>query len=171
MTAAFLTPLLVEELKEPDWRLFADLRYQSDVLGRAVIVPAGFVTDFASVPRVPLAYWLTGGTANKPACIHDWLYRACGAPRADGDAVLKEAMQVIGQPAWRCELMYAAVRAFGAQHYCKGNGASSGIGNTRALGLVPPPPVARYLIRPSREWKRAASLLPTNPQTVKEITA
>lgn len=169
--SAFLAPLLVEELAEPDWKLFADFSYLSDVLGRTIVVPAGFVTDFASVPRVPLAYWLTGGTANKPAVIHDWLYRTCSAARDEADMVLREAMGVIGQPAWRCQTMYAAVRAFGAQHYCSGNRARSGIGNTRALALPAPPRVNASLIRSLPHWSTEPKSATSTPLTVKEITA
>ena len=139
--SAFLTRLLVEELDEPDWKLAEDFSYHSDRLNKTIIVPAGFVTDFASVPRAPLAYWLVGGIANKPACVHDFLYRSCTPTREDADAVFKEAMGVIGISQWRIQAMYAAVRSFGGQHYCKSNNATSGIGNTKALGLPPPPRV------------------------------
>lgn len=144
----FNSPLLVEELTEPDWRLFADFSYDSAHLGRMVVVPAGFVTDFASVPRLPFVYWLTGGLANKAAVVHDWFYRSCTASRADADAVFKEAMGVLGQPAWRCQAMYAGLRAFGGAAYCTGkNSSDSGFGNARALGLNFPPPINPRLIR------------------------
>ena len=40
-----------------------------------VIVPKGFQTDFASVPRVPLAYLFCGDTCHEAATVHDYLYR------------------------------------------------------------------------------------------------
>jgi Protein of unknown function (DUF1353) len=174
MIAKFNTPLLVEELSEAtdtkgaDWRLFADFSYDSALLQRTIIVPAGFVTDFASVPRIPLAYWLTGGMANKPATIHDWLYRSCIGPRSDDDAVLKEAMGVIGQPAWRCEAMYAGVRAFGGKFYCSGhNPAQSGMGNAKAMGLPMPPPPNPKAIKLMQNRKLLSGVV-VSP-TVKEI--
>ena len=36
---------------------------------------AGFVTNFASVPRLPLMYWAFGGIGDEAATLHDWLYR------------------------------------------------------------------------------------------------
>lgn len=148
MIPEYLTPLLVESLTDTDWRIFADFRYRSAVLKAVVVVPQGFVTDFASVPRVPLAYWLAGGIANKPACIHDWLYRSCGCPRADADAVFKEAMELSGIVLWRRQGMYMAVRTFGEKFYCKKqNPANSGVGTTTALLQTPPPPINPDLLR------------------------
>jgi hypothetical protein len=39
-----------------------------------ITVKAGFVTDLASVPRIPMAYLLFGGKGKYPAAIHDGLY-------------------------------------------------------------------------------------------------
>jgi hypothetical protein len=39
-----------------------------------IIIPAGYQTDLASVPRIPGIYWRTGNTAVLPAIVHDYLY-------------------------------------------------------------------------------------------------
>jgi hypothetical protein len=57
-----------------------------------VIVPAGFVTDGASVPRLPLAYMLFGGRARKAATLHDYCYDR-RRNRAWADAVFLAAME------------------------------------------------------------------------------
>ncbi|OHD22919.1 MAG: hypothetical protein A2Y38_19855 [Spirochaetes bacterium GWB1_59_5] len=98
------------------WRLTAPFVYESDIAG-VITVPAGFVTDFASVPRVPIAFWLTGDTAHDAAVIHDYLYSTGQVQRATADAVLLEAAELTGVPAWRRYAMYYAVRAFGGSHY------------------------------------------------------
>lgn len=92
--AKFLTPLRVEQIDADNWRLLDDLRYYSDELGREIVVPKGFVTDFASVPRMPFIYWAAGGTAEAPAVLHDWLYRtgAESVTREQADAVFYEAI-------------------------------------------------------------------------------
>lgn len=123
--SAFLTNLIVKEVTDDDahqdgrstWQLLFDLIYQSDHLGGLVTVPAGFVTDFASVPRIPVAYLLAGGEANEAAVVHDYLYHSHTVPRADADAVFREAMGVTGQPWWRRQLMWAGVRLFGGRPY------------------------------------------------------
>lgn len=38
------------------------------------LIPAGFVTDLASVPRIPIAFLCLGGRGKKAAVVHDWLY-------------------------------------------------------------------------------------------------
>lgn len=116
----FRTPLdvlLIDELQN-QWRLQAPLVYESDVAGRTFCAPEGFITNFASVPRVPVAYWLAGDTARSAAVIHDYLYSTGCVSREMADEVLLEAMAVTGIPFWRRWPMYWAVRAFGGQHYC-----------------------------------------------------
>jgi hypothetical protein len=122
--SAFLTPLVVQEIDEfaGTWQLQSPLVYQSDVLGKTVTAPAGFVTDFASVPRILGIYDLEGGRCNKAATIHDLLYTlgSAGAmqiDRATADAVLREAIRASGYSAATAAIFYAAVRAGGASHW------------------------------------------------------
>jgi hypothetical protein len=116
----FLTSLVMENATGQDdgkWRLVQPLIYDSDVAGHVIVVPAGFVTDLASVPRVPIAYMLAGGTSNEASVVHDFLYTQHSVDRATADAVLREASAVTGVPAWRRAIMWAAVRAFGGSHW------------------------------------------------------
>lgn len=117
--AEFITPLIVEEVRDGDlWKLRIALRYYSAILGKTIVVPKGFATDFASVPRLPVIYELAGGKANAPAVIHDFLYHnhhLCTREQADN--VLREAMVVEGHPWWRYTLVWAGVRVFGQKPY------------------------------------------------------
>lgn len=138
-----ITPLRVEQVDENDWVTLKDFRYYSAVLGRELVVPEGFVTDFASVPRLPFVYFLTGGVAVRAAVVHDYLYRSRSAPRAQADAVFLEVMKLTGQPWWRRRLMWLGVRAFGRAPYNQEhNPVHSGVGNVAAndLPVVPPTP-------------------------------
>lgn len=47
--------------------------------GFNIIVPSGFYTDFASVPRSPLTYKFFG-KFNQEAVVHDYLYRTDSEP-------------------------------------------------------------------------------------------
>lgn len=124
MKAQFLTDLdvrLVDELQN-HWQLLADLRYYSAYLGRELLVPAGFVTDFASVPRIPIIYDLQGGKGDKAAVVHDMLYSTQCVDRETADKVLAEALLACGYSqlttvGW----FYAGVRLFGASHWTKDN--------------------------------------------------
>lgn len=100
---AFLSDLDARLLSEADdhWELLAPLRYRSAVFPSLVVVPAGFVTDFASVPRLPIVYWRYGGRARKAAVVHDFLYQTHLPPtRSMADAVFAEAMRMSGVT-WR----------------------------------------------------------------------
>lgn len=108
----FLDRLRLEKVNG-QWRLLHELRYDSARLNARLVVPAGFVTDLASVPRLPFAFWFTGDTAHAPTVVHDFLYGTRMVPRAVADAIFAEAMVDIGEPAWRRGLMWAAVRLFG----------------------------------------------------------
>lgn len=99
------------------WVVVQPVVYQSDVAGRTITVPFGFVTDLASVPRLPLVYDLCGSTASEAAIVHDYLYSTHLVDRATADAVLREASAVTGVPAWRRWLMWAGVRVGGASHW------------------------------------------------------
>ena len=119
----FLTSLRVEEIEDTShdgrgtWRLLEDLIYLSDVANRLIRVPAGFVTDYASVPRVPVAYLLAGDTCHPASVVHDYLYTCHAVSRDIADAVLQEASIATGVPAWRAYVMWAAVRAAGGSHW------------------------------------------------------
>lgn len=121
------------------WRLTAPLIYDSNSLNSLIIVPAGTVTNFASVPRIPIVYLISGGVGNAAAALHDWLYTpphytGVGVgivTRGQADIVLLGAaidgMRVDGDGLWtaicnqinylRAKLMYLGVRLFGAGHW------------------------------------------------------
>lgn len=99
------------------WRLNRPLVYESDVAGQTFTVPAGFVTDLASTPRIPVVYEIAGGVANMASVIHDFLYTTHPVTREIADAVLREACLLTGVPRWRANLMHLGVRLFGASHW------------------------------------------------------
>lgn len=122
--SGFAEPLAVEILdgqrnRRVTARLIQDFSYRSgSAQGEAVWVPAGFVTDFTSVPwglwnlEPPL------GDAGKAAVVHDYLYASCGLggrySRAQADRIFREALGELGVPWWKRTLLWAAVRLGGA---------------------------------------------------------
>jgi len=117
MIAAFRSSLEVRKVSHTDWMLLQDLAYYSPLLGCSIIVPVGFRTDFASVPRLPLAWWLVGGSAQSAAVVHDYLYQGhLALTRRQADAVFYEAMGARGgwpEPLWRRWLAWAGTRVGG----------------------------------------------------------
>lgn len=99
------------------WVLEEDFIYSSDVLGGVVIVPAGFVTDFSSVPRLPLVHMVLADMAQRAAVVHDYLYSTAVYTRKQADDVLMEAMTISGIPWAKRQAIYLGVRVGGASHY------------------------------------------------------
>lgn len=101
------------------WRLLEPLEYSSDLLGGIVSVPAGFLTDFASVPRIPVAFLFMGNQVHEAAVVHDWLYSTHafeGKPitRETADQVFREACIACGSYGWKAWLFYKGVEIGGA---------------------------------------------------------
>lgn len=79
------------------------------------IVPIGFITDGASIPKI---FWsLVGspftGLYRRAALIHDYLYFTQTTKRSYADKVFLEAMKVLGVSWWKRRLMWVAVRVGG----------------------------------------------------------
>jgi len=120
----FLTDLDAR-LKDDDciWVLDSPLVYESDLLGK-VEVPAGFETDFASVPRVPIAYMMFGDRAHREAVLHDYLYRIDSVPQAtysQANEVFYEAMELRGKGWFVRHAMWLGVVLGGWTAYHKKN--------------------------------------------------
>lgn len=101
------------------WKLLAPFLARVDEPGVGcyrLTVPAGFETDLASVPRLPLAYALFGGRARRAAILHDYLY-VTQAGKDYADAIFLAAMEAEGVGRLTRWTMYAAVRVFGGAVY------------------------------------------------------
>ena len=121
----FLTQLIVQEVRGRNrWRLHEDLVYRGNV--DEFVVPRGFQTDFASVPRAFWGVYPPYGTHTKAAVVHDYLYREQpivrgGKPisRKDADGIFERIMRELGTSWWRRKTMHLAVRLFGGRGYRK----------------------------------------------------
>jgi Protein of unknown function (DUF1353) len=98
-----------------NWMVLAAFDFDSQVLGRTVHVPVGFVTDFASVPRWLWSFLPPTGQYGKASLVHDYLYEtptfAC--TRHDADRTFLEGMQVLGVSWLVSHLMFVSVEGFG----------------------------------------------------------
>lgn len=117
--SSFTTPADLRMLGNYRWALLADFefhigRYPSE---QVIYVPAGTVTDLASVPRILWAVFPPHGEYAKAAIIHDHLYQQAIGTKRWADDVFLEAMTVLGVARWRRTVMYWAVRLFGRGSY------------------------------------------------------
>jgi hypothetical protein len=105
-----------------DWSVVEPLIYVADS-GVTYTVPIGFVTDFASVPRIPLIFDAFGDRANLAATLHDYLYTkgpngSHPVPdRETADGLLREAAIAQGVSTVVADVLYAGVRAGGESHW------------------------------------------------------
>ena len=104
------------------WEVASPLVYNAG-LGHEFSVPAGFITDFASTPRI--VWWLIPpfGLYLRASVLHDWLYANGTISRARADAIFLEGMKALGVSAWKRWVMYLAVRGFGWRFFGKGAAA------------------------------------------------
>ena len=106
--------VVVREVDRGDgsrWRLVEPLAYQGR--DELFVVPTGFETDFASVPRA--FTWLIPryGRYTKAAILHDFLCRRASEGAiawADADGIFRRTMRELGVPLLRRWLMWGAVR-------------------------------------------------------------
>ena len=123
ITVGFKTDLFIS-LKQGSDRIYVltePLKYYSDIVG-LIIVPAGFNTDFASVPRLPVIYSLWGDRAHREAVLHDYLFRKDAIPYAsfmDANRVFLEAMKVREKPFYIRHPMFIGVCVGGYPSYHK----------------------------------------------------
>lgn len=99
------------------FKLLAPFTYLSS--RGAITVPAGFVTDGASIPQCLWSIVGPTGPYFKAAVIHDYLYSEANTrfTRRKSDALFKEAMFNAGLDWPRREMIYRAVRLFGGKHF------------------------------------------------------
>lgn len=116
--SSFTTPLRVEALDDGErWKILEPFVYElgEKGSGKEIRIPVGFVTDFASIPKV---FWsVVGapwGTYGKAAVLHDYLYATQPCPRARADEIFLEAMSVLGVDEDLRQSIYSAVRLGGA---------------------------------------------------------
>ncbi|ECH9339975.1 DUF1353 domain-containing protein [Salmonella enterica subsp. diarizonae] len=113
----FTTPAILEMPGHYNWHVYEPLAfYLSDDNSNVISVPAGFVTDPASVPRI---FWTLLPPDGKASIIHDYLYDNALRIRNEADPIFLDEMTVPGVPKWKITVIYWAVRVFGRGNYGK----------------------------------------------------
>jgi len=110
-----LGTMLFEDNDEIDDTLYQTYKIK---LGKYNIeIPAGFKTDYASIPRFLLPFFVKYQKAYKKASvIHDWLYWLQKPhTRAVADKIFYDAMYLGEIPSFKRNFIYWGVRCFGAK--------------------------------------------------------
>jgi hypothetical protein len=95
------------------WMLDTPLEYHPGHTPRAVVVPAGFVHDFASVPDAVTPLVPKYGPYNRAAIVHDFLYWAQPCTRLQSDNIFLIAMIEARVSPWRRWGIFKGVRLGG----------------------------------------------------------
>jgi hypothetical protein len=106
----FESDVVVREIGADTWKLVEPIRYRGNT--QHFEVPAGFETDFASVPTAFV--WLVPkyGRYTKSAILHDFLCEESKAgrfDRDDADGIFRRTMRELGVSFLRRWIMWAAV--------------------------------------------------------------
>jgi len=95
------------------WKVIEAFEYHvgNEDSNEVIKVPEGFITDFASIPRI---FWsIIGGPWGKygyAAIVHDKIYWSKECSRKRADFIFLDAMKTLGVKRYRRNLMYWAVR-------------------------------------------------------------
>lgn len=95
--------------------LAVPLVYHSDLIAEQIIVPKGYMTDFASIPRFARSLIPQIGKHVHAAVVHDYLCTdgdRLGISQELADKIFYEAMEVCGVRWSKRKVMFRGVRAF-----------------------------------------------------------
>jgi hypothetical protein len=137
------------------WYMLQDLEWLSADT-HTVVIPIGFVTDFASIPR-PI-WWLLPkwGKYGLPGVLHDYLYWSQHVNRKTADGYLREAMADLKVPMWQKQVIWAAVRAFGGV-------AWSNNFKARSSGHLACVPEDKFPTQATETWEECQRRLKNSP--------
>jgi hypothetical protein len=145
-------PLRLSRFKDPTYFLLQSISWKPnpEQTGRfaPVEVPAGFVTDFASVPRFFWSVLRPDGEYTYPAIIHDYLYWVQSRPREVADSILLLAMEDFRINERTRMLIYQSVRDFGYSAWNE-NAKLKAQGEKRILKEFPEDPTLTW-----ENWRR-----------------
>ncbi|WP_433193365.1 DUF1353 domain-containing protein [Nocardia sp. CA-107356] len=129
---------VVEELDAQFWRVVEPLVYHGAT--QEFVIPAGFRTDFASVPRAVV--WLVPryGVYTRAAILHDYLRSLSTVSTADADGIFRRCLREFGVSIPRRYMMWAAVRLGSRLR-------GAGIGDIALVALIAVPS-AVFLVAP-----------------------
>ena len=125
--------------KQISWKPNAN----QDVKLPNISVPVGFVTDFASIPRIFWSMLRPDGNYAYAAVIHDFLYWTQLTTRENSDMIFKLAMGDFKIPESKANAIYAAVRAGGGKAW-NHNADLKRRGERRILKVFPTNPATSW---------------------------
>ena len=130
--AAPTPPLVRPFTNARHWVLAEPMTYRIGSTKDSVVVPAGFVTDFASIPQRLHSFLSPNSPVLTPAIVHDYLYWNQGCTREEADRVFHIAMRETRVVPRERELIFSAVDKFGGRAF-RSNAADRAGGKPRII--------------------------------------
>jgi len=104
------------------WKVIEKYEWHSKRLDRWLVIPPGFLTDLASIPRLFLPI-VDDDELAEAGTIHDHLYRQPtlyrGVTRRQMDRVMVDKMKEDGVSWWKRRLVYVGLRLGGGKAWRK----------------------------------------------------
>lgn len=118
--SSFTNALIAKKLKKRDWEVVESFSYDVGELGsgETITVPAGFVSDLASIPRPLWTIFPPDGSYTQAAALHDWLCKKKGKVERQYDykqvsKIFLESLNVLEVSFLTRQAMYYGVLWFG----------------------------------------------------------
>lgn len=128
------TPLIEAFTDGRNWMLTSYVIHRFGSTPHVLIVPAGFVTDLASVPDIAEPLLPRAGEYSDAAILHDYLYWTQSCTREQADNLMSIAMKEAGVAPWKDLLIHSAVR-LGGQDAWNVNRTRRAGGSIRTVNL------------------------------------
>jgi hypothetical protein len=127
--------------------LMAPMRYEIGNSGAEIEIPAGFVTDYASVPQSLWSLYSPHDQYSRAAVVHDYLYWSQVCTREQADNLFMIAMKESAVDARTRSAVYNGVALGGGFAWAKNQ-------RERALGLPRVVPFGRQDFPPNMSWEQ-----------------
>ena len=141
-------PLVQPFANAENWVLHTDLVYRVGKTRDSVVVPAGFVTDFASIPKRLQSFFSVHGPWLVAGIVHDYLYwnqGESGCSREEADGIFRLVMLENNATRFESEAMHTAL-------VLAGRAAWDANAADRRAGLLRILPAERRTLQPLILW-------------------
>ena len=149
-------PLDLRRFSDPMYILLNPISWKAGIGqsggGKPLKVPAYFVTDFASIPRIFWSIFPTDGKYAYAAVLHDYAYWVQDRPKTEADTMFRLAMSDLKITDRQASVLYKAVDLLGSSSW-RINAKKKEAGEKRILALLPEDPTVSW-----DEWRRRSDV-------------
>lgn len=150
----FGAPAVLSKFNDGFYYLRSPMKWTTNKPPTSIIVPEGFVTDLASIPRLFWSLIPRDGSYADAAIIHDFLYWNQNTTRREADQIFLLAMRDLEVARETSHAIYSAVRSYFGEIAWENNRKLKKEGESRVLSSFPNNPAIKWI-----NWKKDPSNL------------